>query len=101
MADEIEERLSNRHAIVGNRCSLHTTLVHLIVEDAGIVSIDQDLGDDVLGELGVALHSNVLARFVHGLDGAKRVGTKGDRVAGEVAYDVAVHLMDALRGTMG
>lgn len=75
----------------------HAILIHLVREDPNSMAVEQDLRDDLLGELGMALHGDVLARGVHTLDFADLVGAQGDGVGGVVEDDVAVHLVDALK----
>lgn len=75
---------------------LHGVGVQLVAKDPDRVSVEENLGDDLVCELGVTLHADVSAGRVEGLDLADGVGAEGDRVGGEFGDDVAVHLVDAL-----
>lgn len=48
--------------------ALHGISKENVVEDAGFVAVDKNLGDDLLGEFWMALDSNIFAGGVHGLD---------------------------------
>lgn len=93
---ELEKRAGNGHAVVRDGRPLHGVGVQLVAKDSDRVPVEEHLGDDLVCELGVALHADVSAGGVEGLNFADRVGAEGDRVGGEFGDDVAVHLVDAL-----
>lgn len=76
--------------------TLHSILEEIVREDTAIVTNVDDFGDELLGELGVSLHGNVLPGEVHALNGADVVGGKRNSALGVLVNDVAMHLLDTL-----
>lgn len=93
---EFEECSSDGKAVVLIGDASHAITVQFVCKDADRVAVEKNLGDNVLCELGVPLHGNVLAGSVHGLHGADIVAAEGHGIGREVGDDVGVHLVDSL-----
>lgn len=60
------------------------------------MAIEENLRHDLLVELWVTLHSNVLSGDIHGLHGANLICAKGYCIGGKLVDNVLMHLVDAL-----
>src|SRR6478735_11188661 len=78
LAVELEESLSNSNTIMRKWRAFHSFVIHFIREDANRMTIEENLGNNLVGELGVSLNCEISSRRVEALHFADLIRTERD-----------------------